>query len=267
VIYDKTHFDAKGVAEPKTAQETLDAAIKLTDAPKVFGWGMPVDPSNVEYFAQAIQKFASFFNSAISLDGKIVVNQPSFVEGITWYKKFFDADVTPKSIDWRTQRKMNAQGKVVMITDGPYHFDIADSITPGFSKNLVAIRPPFPGDFVLYGSNFISINKSSKIKEQAATFLKWWLSDEFQTEFNMYGKHIGAVKVEYPADFMQKNPYMKAFGDPSLKPLPALVIGHEERSMEIRTMMVNFVADILYKNAPIQQTLDKAQKAIEDALK
>jgi len=267
VIYNKTMFQQKGVAVPTTPQETLDAAVKLTDAPNVFGWGMPVDPSNVEYFAQAMQKFTSFFGAAIADDGEITVNSPDFVEGITWYKKFFDADVTPKSIGWRVQRKMQAEDKVAMVTDGAYHFGVMEGVKEGSSKDKDAIKPPFPSDYVLYGSNYIAMNKASDEKEAAATFLKWWLSDEFQTEFCKYGNHVGAVKVEFSDEYMKDHWYLDAYNDPSLKPMLALVEGHEEKSMEIRTTLVDYGAEILYKDAPVKGTLDRAQKAIENLIK
>ncbi|MGE5606320.1 MAG: ABC transporter substrate-binding protein [Bacteroidota bacterium] len=268
LIYNKKMFAEAGLKPPTTPEELIDVAKKLTKAPDIYGLGMPVLPTESEYFAQVIQKFASGFNAGIAnKDGKIAVNDEKFIEAIKWYKKVYDANVTPRGIGWKVQRKMFADGKIAMINDGAYQFGIIDGFYPGKSKEFDAIRPPFPGNRILFDQNFVAMNKNSKNKKEAAKFIEWWIRSDNQLEYNTYGLHIGTTKVQFPKKWLEDRPYYKAYMDPSLIPMPTVVVGYEAETEQIRRILVNHVADVIYKNKPVEDALNDAQKEIMGIIK
>jgi len=262
LIYNKKMLAAAGVKPPKTPEELLEAAKKLTKAPEQYGFGMPVVPSETEYFAQNIQKFASGFNAGIAQNGKIAVNSPSFIEGVKWFKKIYDAGVTPIGVGWKVQRRMFADDKIAMIFDGAYQFGVIDGFYPGHSKDFDAVRPPFPGKYVMFNQNFIGMSKASKHKKEAAQLLKWWIREDNQITYNMYGMHVGTVKVNYPKDWLAANPFLAAYNDPNLKPMPTIVAGFDEQSEQIRRTLVDYVAEAFFKGKSVEDALNEAQKAI-----
>lgn len=268
LIYNKKMFDEAGLKPPTTPEELLEVAKKLTNAPNTYGFGMPVMPTESNYFAQMIQKMASGFDVGIADEkGNITVNDPRFIEAMKWFKKIYDANVTPRGISWSVQRKMFADGKIAMINDGAYQFGIIDGFYPGKSKEFAAVRPPFPGRHVMFDQNFIAMNKNSKHKAEAARFLEWWIRPDNQLEFNMHGLHIGTTKVKFPEDWLAANPYYEVFIDPELIPMPTVVVGYEAETEQIRRILVNHVAEAIIGNKPIEAVLAAAQKEIEGIIK
>lgn len=267
LIYNKKMLADAGLKPPTTPEELIDVAKKLTKAPDQYGFGMPVVPTETEYFAQGIQKFASGFDAGISKNGKIAVNDPNFVKGVECFKKVYDADVTPKGIGWSVQRRMFADNKIAMIFDGAYQFGIIDGFYPGHSNDFGAVRPPFPGNHVLFNENFFGISKASKHKAEAVKFLKWWIRADNQAEYNMFGLHIGTVKTNYPKAWLDQHPYLAAYNDPKLIPMPTMVKGFEEQSEQIRRTLVDNVAQIFFANKPIDQAMNDAEKVLGDIVK
>lgn len=267
LIYNKKMFAEAGLKPPTTPEELIDVAKKLTKAPDYYGFGMPVLPTESEYFAQVIQKFACGFDVGIADKGKITVNDPKFIEAIKWYKKVYEANVTPRGIGWKVQRKMFADGKIAMINDGAYQFGIIDGFYPGKSNDFDAIRPPFPGSRVLFDQNFVAINKNSKQKKEAAKFLEWWMRSDNQIAYNTYGLHIGTTKVKFPQKWLDERPYYAAYTDPSLKPMPTVVVGYETETEQIRRTLVNHVAEVIFRNKPVEDALNAAQKEIMGIIK
>ncbi len=267
LLYNKQLLDEAGVQPPKTPEELIQVAKKLTKAPNQYGFGMPVMPSETEYFAQNIQKFACGFNTAISQNGKIMVGSPKFIQSVTWLKKVYDAGVTPQGMGWKVQRRMFADGKIAMLCDGAYQFGVIDGFYPGRSKNFGAVKPPFPGNLVIFNTNFMAVNKNSKYKNEVARFLKWWIRSDNQAEFNTYGLHIGTVKTQYSKEFYVEHPYMEAFDDTTLKPQPTIVVGYDEQSEQIRRTLVDNVAKIFFSNQSVDVALKNAQNAIQAIIK
>jgi multiple sugar transport system substrate-binding protein len=267
LIYNKKIFDEAGLKPPTTPTELIEIAKKLTKAPDRYGFGMPVVPGETEYFAQNIQKFASGFGAAISKNGKIAVNDPAFIKGVEWLKKVYDANIVPKGIGWKVQRRMLAEDKVVMLFDGAYQWDLIDGYHSGHSKVFYAAHPPFPSNNIMFTCNMIGMNSASKHKAEVAQFLKWWMRKDNQMEFNMCGKHTGTVKTDFPNNWLKANGFMKVYNDPKIIPTSTVVVGFEKQSEQIRRTMVNYVTQIVFNNKPIVETMNELQKVLENMVK
>ena len=195
MAYRKDLLDAAGIKVPETAEDFVEAAIKLTDpSKKIYGFvangqkGAAVAQDWLQYNAQ-------LGGSVLGADGKPALNSDANIASLKVYKELFDKAAPPGAVDydWGGREESFRQGLVALMetwsVGAPGYYD------PSMSKIVdsvgITFTPVGKGLPVKYGLGGwgLAINKDIDASQQEAAwqFIKWLVSPEIHKEMNMLG--------------------------------------------------------------------------------
>ena len=120
LYYNKELFDAAGLQAPKTFDQMMNAAQKLTDKAKgVYGFtGRGLKNANVVLYDNIL---LGWDQETISADGKtLLTDTPAAIEAATWYQKIMRECAPPGSVgfNWNECQTTFGQGRAAMWWDG-----------------------------------------------------------------------------------------------------------------------------------------------------
>ena len=178
LFYNKEMFDAAGLAAPKTFDEMMAAAQKLTDKTKgVYGFtGRGIKNANVVLYDNIL---LGWDQETLSADGKtLLTDTPAAIEAATWYQKIMRDCAPPGSVgfNWNECQTTFSQGRAAMWWDG-IGFS-APLVDPQKSKIVgkVGFAPVPKGPKAQHSATFIDgigIPAGSKNKTAAWLYLQW----------------------------------------------------------------------------------------------
>ncbi len=178
LFYNKELFDQAGLSVPKTYDEMMAAAIKLTDKSKgVFGFtGRGVKNANVVLYDNIL---LGWDQETITADGKtLLTDTPAAIEAATWYQKIMRECAPPGSVgfNWNECQTTFSQGRAAMWWDG-IGFS-APLVDPSKSKIVgkVGFAPVPMGPKAQNSCTFIDaigIPAASKNKTAAWLYVQW----------------------------------------------------------------------------------------------
>lgn len=271
--YRKDLLEAAGIQPPKTQQELLDAAKKLTKADGS-QYGIALLGAKGSAVAQDYMAWVQQHGGSIlDKDGKVAVNTPQNVEILKFFGELFKY-TPPGSADyWWDQRETAFREGLVAMMEG-WSIARAGYENPEISKIVGKVdiepAPVSEGMEAKYGFGGwgIGINaSSSKEKQEAAwVFIKWLTSPEVQKE---WVRHDGApirrstltdpdLNKEYP--WFPKMLVAFENGDGDYRPrIPEYSI--------IQDALGTYVNAYLIGQETAESALQKAQAQIEANLK
>ena len=178
VFYNKELFEKAGLAVPKTMDEMMAAAIRLTDkSAGVFGFtGRGVKNANVVLYDNIL---LGWDQETITPDGRtLLTDTPAAIEAATWYQKIMRECAPPGSVgfNWNECQTTFAQGRAAMWWDG-IGFS-APLVDPTKSKIVgkVGFAPVPRGPKAQNSCTFIDaigIPAASKNKTAAWLYVQW----------------------------------------------------------------------------------------------
>jgi multiple sugar transport system substrate-binding protein len=272
LYYNKTVLQKAGLdpnKPPKTWDEVIEQSAKVGayTGEKLFGWSH--DQGKLRYGAQWSQGVIWGFGADFVADNKAVLNTPQSVAAWTRMKKWFDmpGNTWAKGIGVRDVRDLFSKDKLAFTTDGPYLLGIGRNISglgDKFDSHWGAtLMPPSPKGKSegLLMSHSLAIFKQSKIKDVAARWVNFLLSDREVIDF--YNKEMGFLPPTksnwtgpaYETDFM-KTVIKQMDG---ARPLPK----HPKADPTILTMIAAAQQEILLNNKDVKEVLDNLQKNVE----
>ena len=178
IFYNKELFEKAGLAAPKTMDEMMAAAIRLTDkSAGVFGFtGRGVKNANVVLYDNIL---LGWDQETITPDGRtLLTDTPAAIEAATWYQKIMRECAPPGSVgfNWNECQTTFAQGRAAMWWDG-IGFS-APLVDPTKSKIVgkVGFAPVPRGPKAQNSCTFIDaigIPAASKNKTAAWLYVQW----------------------------------------------------------------------------------------------
>ncbi len=178
LYYNKELFDAASLQPPKTFDQMMNAAQKLTDKTKgVYGFtGRGVKNANVVLYDNVL---LGWDQETISADGKtLLTDTPAAIEAATWYQKIMRECAPPGSVgfNWNECQTTFGQGRAAMWWDG-IGFS-APLVDPSKSKVVgkVGFAPVPMGPKAQHSATFIDgmgIPVGVKNKTGAWLYLQW----------------------------------------------------------------------------------------------
>nr|WP_245462531.1 sugar ABC transporter substrate-binding protein [Rhizobium leguminosarum] len=195
LAYRKDLFEAAGLAVPKTVEELVSDAEKLTD-PSKKQYGFVANGQKGPAVAQDWMQYNNQMGGSIlGKDGLPALNSPENVESLAVYKQLFVETAPPGAIeyDWGGREESFRQGAAAMMqtwsVGAPGYSDPASSNVVG--KVGIAVAPVANGVSPQYGVGgwgmAINADIDAKQKEAAWTFIKWLTSKKIHKEFNLEG--------------------------------------------------------------------------------
>ncbi len=271
MAYRKDLLDAAGIKVPETAEDFVEAAIKLTDpSKKIYGFvangqkGAAVAQDWLQYNAQ-------LGGSVLNAEGKPVLNSDANVASLKVYKELFDKAAPPGAVDydWGGREESFRQGLVAMMetwsVGAPGYYDpsmskIVDSVAITYTPVGKGLPPKFG-----FGGWGLAINNDidEKKKEASWEFIKWLVSPPVHKEMNMLGagSYIRKSTLADP-ELNAKYPFLpiiaKSFENADGDYRPRI-----PQYPEIQDLLGTAVNAVLVGGADPKAALDEAQKQAE----
>jgi multiple sugar transport system substrate-binding protein len=269
LFYNKDLLKAAGLQPPKTIDELFDNAVKLTKD-GVFGFSMSTQQNPDDQMAVALSQIVYLFGGSWAKNGAPTVNSPEVIKGVTFYKKLFDAKVSPIGMDMQQRRQMFREGKIAMSLDGPWVIRQIIEDT-AWKERLGAAIPPsaVPDKDKAFMAQFsaLAIPKAAKNKEDAWKFIEFAGRHEWQVkmlELTLQSpgeKGITSAKVETEFPWMRTSWDVDRYATKLRYPE-----GLEEQFPAFRRTLAKYVTQVLLQNKDVNQAMGEAQKEIEDFL-
>lgn len=264
-------FDTTGYAllynkdilpEPPKDFESFLAAAKEKTKDGVYGYAYRATMAERAGFWQDLCNYVFGFGGRWSdKDGKLTLNSPDVIKGVTAYKQVYDAAVTPRGADAATYRRMFWEGKIAMNVDNGGVAAIFNQNAP--QLNFAAAPSPFPDKAQGLIMTALVVNANTKHKDAAGAFIKWAYSPENQKGLQAaMGTGVG-TKIDMSAEEQAKRPWLKVYEGQMQNALPQLVMGHEGKTPEIQQIVLEQVLKVLLENADPKDAMDRAQTLVE----
>jgi multiple sugar transport system substrate-binding protein len=236
------------------------AAAKAATANGAYGFAYRATMAEAPGFWQDLCNFVYGFGGRWSDEqGNLTLNSPKVIEGVTAYKKMYDAGATPKGTDAATYRRMFWEGKLAMEIDNGGVAGIFNQQAPDLP--LAAAPSPFPTRAQGLVLAPLTINSNTKHKAAAITFYKWVLQPENQKQLQdlMGASNVATVVARSPED-LAKRPWLKVYDEQTPNSIPQLVAGQELKTPEILQIVLEHVLKVLQGGADPKKTMDDAQQ-------
>lgn len=266
LIFNKKMLQDAGVEVPKTPDELISVALKLTKAPNQYGFITANTSENSAHLMQhAMITIEGFGGKIIKDDGTFGINSPEFIEGLTFYKKLNDSGAVPKAMIYATQRKLFFAGKAAMCADGGYFVDWAESENPELKGLLDVAYLPYPKKENPLDITFFSISSkaSAEAKKGAVEFLKFYMRPEIQLAWIKSCGYPVTMKSAVTEDFRKGYPGFSIYEDRAAYGIPLSVAGYETQSEEIRKVISDYIGKVLQMNEDPTKAMNDCQKEIE----
>ncbi|APW39689.1 sugar ABC transporter [Rhodoferax koreense] len=249
----------KGGKPPATFDELVEAT-KAATGNGVFGYAYRATMAEGNGFWQDLCNFVYGFGGRWSdASGNLTLNDPKVVDGVTAYKRIYDAGVTPKGADAATYRRMFWERKVAIEVDNGGVAGIFTQQAPDLP--FAAAPSPFPTRAQGMVLAPLTINANTKHKAAAETFFKWTLQPENQAELQeLLGASNVATVIERSPELVAKRPWLKVYDDQAANSVPQLVQGLEVKTPEIQQIVLEQVLKVLQGGMEPKKAMDDAQR-------
>jgi multiple sugar transport system substrate-binding protein len=264
-------YEAAGLQPPKTMEEMVANAYKLTD-PSKNQYGFVANGQKGPAVAQDWMQYnAEMGGSILDASGKPALNSEANIKSLTVYKDLFDKTAPPGAADydWGGREEAFRQGIAAQMqtwsVGAPGYSDPSQSKVVG--KTAIAKAPPGEGLPEKYGVGgwgmAINADVDDKQKEAAWLWIKWLTSPEIHKEFNMMGAGSYLRKSETSdPELLAKYPFLTVVdetfnkGDGEYRPrIP--------QYPQIQDILGTAVNAVLVGNADPKGALDAAQAEAE----
>jgi len=215
MFYRKDWFDAKGLTAPKTWQELVDSAIKLTD-PKQNRYGFSFRGGagangNFDHMIYDFNdKVINIDDAPFTKDGKTIYGTPEAKQALELYKKLYKEASPPDSINWGFQDQVQAftSGVTGILLQDPDVIKVLqDKMDPKTLETAPMPLGPNGKSLVSTGAAGWGITANSQNKEAAWKLIAFLSSPKENTVFS---KEIGTIPIHTSATadtFFQTGPY------------------------------------------------------------
>lgn len=265
MYYRKDRFQEAGVAEPKTMQEFIQAAIKLTDASKNrFGFSLRGGAGGQKFVIDLFEAWGS----PIARDGKMAIDKPKAVEALTAYTELLTKHkAVPASAPndgYRQIMEAFKTGQTAMV----WHH------TGSLTELQAALKPeqfgtlPIPAGPAARVARltylFNAVSKAANV-DAALAWISFWSEPDAAIAFLEETGYFPSSPKVAADDRIVKNPiYAAAVETTKFGRLPPSFVGIAGWS---DTIVLPELQRVLAGRATPEQAVDAMMKGLEAALK
>ena len=175
LFYRKDLFQQKGIAVPKTMAELEEAAKKLHDPPRMYGFvARGLKNANATPWAWVIYSYGGEYIK----DGKSALNTPAWTKAMDWYSGMLRRFAPPGVVNfnWYECSAAFMQGQVAIYYDGVNFANQFEDPSKSKIAGKVgyAVLPAGPVAHVAPTfTNAMAVSAQSRNKEAAYYFMQW----------------------------------------------------------------------------------------------
>ena len=261
LMYNERLLNEAGIAVPTTVDEFVDAAIALTNGVDQYGYAFMTLAEDA--FVYDIYMWALGFDANIFTNG-FHFDTDGVKEALRYYKKLFDAGVTPIGTDKNTYRTMFAQGKVAFLIDGAWVYSSAKSLEGSDYENIKTTVVPFETGLSVMSENLLTIPTDAVNKEGAALFLEMLTEKEFQSLFTDLTNCSTGMKDAISDEWKEENPWATGYIEGADGATCVVSDMYALINNEIRKIILDECQEILYSDADIDETVSSIQAQVEE---
>lgn len=194
MAYNKKILEEAGLAVPTNWEEFLDVARKTTKdingdgIVDQYGTGHETKGGAGQYLTEMLSYLLDVGAYWTDKDGKITIDTPQMVEGLTRWKTIIKEGLTPIDLGAGDIRKLFSDGKIALRLDGPWLY--GTMVEGAAAADTVVAEPPFHPP--LGGtSNVITMPSeiSDDEKQLVWEFINLVMSPEWQSKYATIGKN------------------------------------------------------------------------------
>ena len=272
LFYNEAMLNEAGVSVPTTPEELLDAARKLTlrdESGNITQWGFGTTSTTASGMYTGATQFVIGEGSRwCNEDGSLNFDDPKLKQALTDFKTIFDENLTPLGVTEEQKREYFAEGKIAMISDGPWVVSLINDAAEDVRSNVKVTSLPF-GTLSGKASNSVHIAASLDETTKALVweFYKILASAEAQT---MYAKctgspapRAGAITEEVAA----QNPFLTQMADDANNAVSVVPLGYEKTYSEFTALVIDALVNLTSDpNNSVDDMLTSLAKEIQDTI-
>lgn len=268
LFINKKMLDDAGLPLPTDLDSFDNVLTSLRDpATQTFGMALTAHsgaPS--QQFLEYAPIFAAF-GAKFFTAGKPTADSPEMIKALTWYKKVVDEGLVPKGSSFDVYRPMFVNGKVAMYAAGPFMGGLTAAGNEETYKNLVTMALPLSDEGKpITVTNYLSIPKGAKNKEDAAALLMEMLKPQWQERMVELIKAIPGRKGMVPDSFVAENPWFQTFADVASSAVSYAPEGAEQYGSEIINVIGPHMEAMLFAGVSPEETAKLMQEDLTDLM-
>jgi hypothetical protein len=186
------------------------------------------------------------------------------VQGVTEFKRVFDAGVMPIGDDaatFRSKFQENSLGFIIDNSGAALSFATAGAAITG--QDMVSAPLPFP-EAGAHQKLIVAVNTNSDNVDLAKDFIRWFVTEEGQTLIRPpLGASTLATDVPLPDEFIEEHPWAETYVDIGLESRPLLIAGFEMDTMDYYQTIMEAVERVITQDQDPREALEQAQAALE----
>lgn len=269
LFYNEKMLNDAGVKVPKTPQQFLAAAKALTlDKDKngqidQFGYGMPT-ATHPNIYMEAT-KFIIGQGGHWSKAGKLMLKDPRVIKGLKIYQSLYRDKVVPLGITDEQKRQYFFEGKIAMMTDGPWTLALRNKSPKEVAPYIKVAPMPF-GKTCGGLSNCIHIpaGLSAEKKKLVWDFIYDLTRPQFQRRYSELTMSPPARKGVVDSGLLQKYPEMALFSREAEKAVDFMPPGFEGQYVEFTTQIIDACIELSNPSVTVESVLGKLEKKLSD---
>ena len=249
---------------PENPEDFLAMAQALTAPPANFGYAAMVKPGSYVETYMDVAQWVIATGGHFAEDGQPTINDPRNVKAIEQFKALFDSGAMPRDVDKSTYRQMWWQGKVAVLFDGSWMMGFARAENPDIVSKLRTAHMPWPGRRTAAAFQIWSIPRGAANPEAAFKLIEFMQNPEWQVEMVSITNTVSPRFGSLPEGYLEENPWFSTFQEASDKHAVSIMPkGLEAYGNEILKIIADKIEEILYRDAPIEESLAEAQAEVE----
>ncbi|WP_158526143.1 sugar ABC transporter substrate-binding protein [Petrotoga sp. 9PW.55.5.1] len=245
---------------PQNWDELYDAAKKLAEKGR---YGVTLYQPQDNY--QVLMPFVwQNGGDIIDSNGKVIVDQPEFVEAFAYYTRFFTEKLAPIGGGGNLFQDF-ASGDTPMFFSGPWMVTMLREQVPQIEgKWDVALTPQKKTMTSFMGGSDLVIFRDSKNKEVAWKFIEFLSRPDIQVKWYQIVSALPSVQAAWEDPVLQQDPMIKVFGE-QLNDAKAPV--NIPQFQEISVSMDRRVEEAIYGRKSPEQAAKDLKNDIEKILR
>jgi multiple sugar transport system substrate-binding protein len=267
LFYNEKMFKDAGVPVPQNPQQFIKAAQALTvDRDKngqidQYGYGMPT-ATHPNIYMEA-SKFVIGQGGHWSKAGKLTVKSAKVIKGLKFYQSLYRDKVVPMGITDEQKRQYFFDGKIAMMTDGPWTLALRNKAPADVAPYIKVAPMPF-GKTCGGLSNGIHIpaGLSAAKKKLVWEFIYGLTRPQFQRRYSELTMSPPAREGVVDSALLQKYPEMKIFSQEAAKAIDFMPPGFEGQYVEFSTQIIDACMELSVPGTTVENVLSKLEKRL-----